>query len=313
MNEYLFGPQEAGERMDSAVARLCGITRSAAQRLIDEDRVRVDGKPVKKNERAAEGQTVSVEIPAPVPAEAAAEDIPLCVVYEDDDVIVVNKPKGMVVHPAAGNETGTLVNALLHHCGDSLSGIGGVARPGIVHRIDKDTAGLLMVAKNDEAHVFLSEQIRDHSFLREYRAIAVGNFREDEGTVDAPIARHPKDRKRMAVVHSETARRAVTHYEVLERFAGFSYLCCRLETGRTHQIRVHLSSLGHPLLGDTVYGGGKTDFEKRLGSLLSGQCLFAAKLGFIHPRTREFMSFEAPLPADFDAILEKLRKNNRID
>ena len=310
MNEYVLTAADAGERIDAVTAKYAAVTRSASQRLIEEGLVTVDGEKVRKNRRAEAGELLTVEIPAPIPAEAQPENIPLNIVYEDDDVIVVNKPKGMVVHPAAGNETGTLVNALLYHCGTSLSGIGGVVRPGIVHRIDKDTSGLLMVAKNDEAHLHLSEQIRDHSFLREYRAIAVGNFRDEEGTVDAPIARHPTDRKRMAVVHSDAARDAVTHYRVLERFSGFTYLACRLETGRTHQIRVHMSSLGHPLLGDTVYGGGKTAFEKHLGSLLCGQCLFAAKLGFVHPKTGEFLSFEAPLPAEFEAILEKLRHIN---
>lgn len=302
----------AGLRLDVWLADALSITRSAAVRLIEDGGVRVDGKPAPKRLKLAGGETVEADIPDPVPAEAQPEEIPLDIVYEDADIVVVNKPAGMVVHPAAGNPTGTLVNALLWHCGERLSGIGGVIRPGIVHRIDKDTSGLLVVAKHDEAHLTLAAGLKDHAIARVYSAIAIGNLREDDGTVDAPIGRHPTDRKRMAVIRDGgSAREAVTHYRVTERFEGFCCVECRLETGRTHQIRVHMASLGHPLLGDPVYGGDKTSFERHHADLIHGQCLHARELHFVHPRTGEPMCFTAPLPADFAAVLEILRRSSR--
>lgn len=290
-----------GERADSFLARTVeGLTRSAAQRLLEEGAVRKNGAPVKKNEKLTEGDVLILSLPEPEPVDILPQDIPLDVVYEDDDVIVVNKPVGMVVHPAAGHPDGTLVNALLHHCGDSLSGINGELRPGIVHRIDRDTSGLLIVAKNDFAHLGLAEQLQDHSLYREYEAICVGNLREDRGTVNAPIARHRTDRKRMAV--DPEGREAVTHWTVLERLSGYAYIQCRLETGRTHQIRVHMASIGHPLLGDVVYG------SKRPYPGLAGQCLHARRLSFVHPRTGERITVECPLPDWFQAVLAKLRR-----
>ena len=290
-----------GERADSFLARTVeGLTRSAAQRLLEEGAVRKNGAPVKKNEKLTEGDTLILSLPEPEPVDILPQDIPLDVVYEDDDVIVVNKPVGMVVHPAAGHPDGTLVNALLHHCGDSLSGINGELRPGIVHRIDRDTSGLLIAAKNDFAHLGLAEQLQDHSLYREYEAICVGNLREDQGTVNAPIARHRTDRKRMAV--DPEGREAVTHWTVLERLSGYAYIQCRLETGRTHQIRVHMASIGHPLLGDVVYG------SKRPYPGLAGQCLHARRLSFVHPRTGKRITVECPLPDWFEAVLAKLRR-----
>lgn len=308
--ETLTVPAEAaGLRLDVWLADALSITRSAAVRLIEDGGVRVGGKPTPKKLKLAGGEAVEADIPDPTPAEAIPQDIPLDIVYEDGDIVVVNKPQGMVVHPAAGNPDGTLVNALLWHCGDSLSGVGGVIRPGIVHRIDKDTSGLLVVAKHDEAHLTLAAGLKEHAIARVYAAIAVGGLREDAGTVDAPIGRHPTDRKRMAILHgSPTAREAVTHYTVLERFEGFCYIACRLETGRTHQIRVHMASLGHPLLGDPVYGSDKTRFERLHPDLIHGQCLHARELRFTHPRTGEPMCFTAPLPDNFAAVLEKLRR-----
>ena len=302
-------PETAGERLDVCVAALGDMTRSAAKRLIEEGHVTVNGAPANKKYKVAAGDTVEIRVPDPVAVDLAAEDIPLDVVYEDDDVIVINKPSGMVVHPAPGNESGTLVNALMAHCGDSLSGINGEIRPGIVHRIDKDTSGLLVCAKNDDAHVFLSSLLKTHDIRRVYHAVVVGNLREDEGTVNAPIARHRTDRKRMAVYPAGTpdAREAITHYRVLERYHGYTYAEMRLETGRTHQIRVHMSSISHPLIGDPVYGGGKTPFEKKHARLLDGQCLHAAELSFPHPRTGELMTFHAPLPENFERILTLLR------
>ena len=297
-----------GLRIDVYLAENTELTRSAAQRLLsDEEAVSVNGLRVPKNYRVCAGDVVEVEIPAPIPLEVLPEDIPLDVVYEDDDVILVNKPKGMVVHPAPGNYTGTLVSALLHHCGNSLSGINGVIRPGIVHRIDRDTSGVLVVAKNDRAHLSLAAQIKEHSVNRIYHAIVLGNLKNDSGTIDAPLARHPIDRKKMAVSKSPDARRAVTHYTVLERLGGFTYCCFRLETGRTHQIRVHMAHLGHPLLGDPVYGSGKNAFESRNASILNGQCLHAKLLGFVHPTSQEYVAFETPLPPYFTQILDKLR------
>ena len=310
LNTFSVSPSEASKRLDVFVSEMASLSRSAAARLIDDGKVKVNGKSVPKNCKLSANDTVEVEIPEAEPCEAIAENIPLDVIYEDDDIIVICKPQGMVVHPAAGNTTGTLVNALLYHCGNSLSGIGGVVRPGIVHRIDKDTGGLLVVAKNDEAHIFLSEQLKVHGVSRIYTAIALGNFKEDSGTVDAPIGRHPVDRKKMAIIRSadKKARNAVTHWSVLERFGRFTVVRCELETGRTHQIRVHMASIGHPLLGDSVYGGAGTDFEVKNKSLIKGQCLFAAELHLTHPRTRERMVFKAPLPKNFVQTIEKLRR-----
>ncbi len=301
--------EQAGKRADVLLSEALGITRSAAERLIESENVNIDGKSVTKSLKVSVGQSFEVEIPDPEPSEAVPEDIPLDIIYEDDDLIVINKPKGTVVHPAPGNTSGTLVNALLYHCGNSLSGVGGVIRPGIVHRIDKDTSGLLVVAKNDETHLALSEQLKTHTISRVYYAIAVGNFGSETGTVNAPIGRHPTDRKKMAVIKSgKNAKEAITHYTVLEHFSGFTYIKCRLETGRTHQIRVHMSYIGHPLMGDTVYGGGKTKFEVCNKALISGQCLHAGELEFIHPRLHALMHFEAPFPPYFAELLEKLRK-----
>ncbi len=290
--------EESGERIDALLARF-SMTRSAAQRLLEQGRVTLGGEPVPKNRRTAPGEVYVCELPEPEPAEPEAQDIPLDVVYEDSDVIVVNKPRGMVVHPAAGHPDGTLVNALLHHCGDSLSGIGGERRPGIVHRLDKDTSGLLIAAKNDFSHLALSAQLADRSLSRVYEAVAKGSFREDAGTVDAPIGRCAADRKRMAVT-DRGSRPAVTHWEVLTRYNGWTHIRCVLETGRTHQIRVHMAYIGHPLLGDPVYGSGRP--EKGL----SGQCLHAKELKFVHPRSGEPIHLETPLPPYFQEVLGRL-------
>ena len=290
-----------GDRIDSFLSHALSITRSAAQHLLEQGRVTsCDGKPLGKSLRLAGGEVLNIELPEPEPCEAVAQDIPLDIVYEDADLLVVNKPKGMVVHPAAGNPDGTLVNALLHHCGDSLSGINGVMRPGIVHRIDKDTSGLLIVAKNDKAHGGLAEQIKEHSFTRIYEAVIVGHLRQMQGTVNAPIGRHPVQRKKMAVT-DRNSKPAVTHYEVLEEFAGYSHVRLKLETGRTHQIRVHMAYLGHPVAGDTVYGGTKQPAELR------GQCLHAKVIGFVHPITGAYLEFESKLPEYFDTFLKKIR------
>ncbi|MCH5304538.1 MAG: RluA family pseudouridine synthase [Ruminococcus sp.] len=277
------------------------LTRSAAATLIEKDNVIINGKSINKNYKLREGDKIEIEIPAPVLYEAKAEKIPLDIVYEDNDLIVVNKPKGMVVHPAAGNFEGTLVNALLYHCKDNLSGINGVLRPGIVHRIDKNTSGLLIVAKNDKAHKHLAEQIKEHSFTREYEAIAVGNIKDDKGTVDAPIGRHRTDRKRMTVT-DRNSKNAITHYEVIARYKGYTQIKCILETGRTHQIRVHMAYIGHPVSGDDVYGikKEKVNFE--------GQCLHARKIGFVHPSTEEYLEFTSELPEYFRNHLDKLEK-----
>ena len=298
-------------RLDAFVASQDdSISRSAAVRLCEQGDITVNGKTVKKNYAVREGDEVEVVLPDPLPAEAVPQDIPLDIVYEDDDIIVINKPEGMVVHPAAGNEDGTLVNALLYHCGDSLSGIGGVSRPGIVHRIDKDTAGLLVVAKNDAAHISLSDQLKRHEVSRIYSAIVIGGMREDSGTVNAPLGRDLRDRKKMAVIRdpSKPSREAVTHWSVLERYEGFCLVRCQLETGRTHQIRVHMSSIGHPLMGDTTYGGGRTKFEAQHKDLICGQCLFAGELSLTHPRTGERMHFSVPRPENFEVLLSLLRK-----
>ncbi len=294
--------EQAGARLDKFAAEGSTLTRSAIERLIAEENLLVNGKPAAKNLRLREGDEVSLTLPPPELAEAQPQNIPLYVVYEDDDLIVVNKPVGMVVHPAPGNPDGTLVNALLYRCGNSLSGVGGVVRPGIVHRIDKDTSGLLVVAKNDDSHLRLSAELKGHNIRRTYYAIALGNFKEERGTVDAPIGRHPVDRKSMAVIHNAElrARDAITHWEVLARGdhdgQSFTLLRCELETGRTHQIRVHMAYLGHPLLGDSVYGGAGTRFEAKHRSMICGQCLHAGELTFTHPRTGEGLHLSAPFP-----------------
>ena len=300
MTPLLLRADKAGERADQLIARLAPeLTRSAAQRLLEEGAVTRNGRPVKKNYKAAEGDVLEVALPDPEPVEAVPQDIPLDVVYEDGDVIVVNKPVGLVVHPAAGHPDGTLVNALLYHCGNSLSGINGALRPGIVHRIDRDTSGLIVAAKNDFAHQALAAQLADHSLYREYEAVCVGVLKEDAGTVDAPIGRNPTDRKKMAV-DRKSGRPAVTHWSVLARYPGHTHIRCKLETGRTHQIRVHLAFLGHPLLGDTVYGA------KKPVPGLAGQCLHARRLSFLHPRTGERLTLECPLPPWFEQVLTKL-------
>ena len=291
--------EQGGERVDKALSNLLpDLSRSALQRLLESGAVTINGQTAAKKEKVSAGDVVELTVPDPVLSEAKPEDIPLDIVYEDADLLVVNKPKGMVVHPAAGNPDGTLVNALLFHCGASLSGIGGVIRPGIVHRIDKDTSGLLIVAKNDAAHNHLAAQIKEHSFTREYEAVVHGKIKDDRGTIHAPIGRHPKDRKKMAVI-GENGRDAVTHYTVLERLGAFTYVRLALETGRTHQIRVHLARIGHPVAGDALYGPKKP--EKGL----EGQCLHAKSIGFIHPGTGERLFFDSELPPYFTAFLSK--------
>lgn len=294
---------DQGERIDAFVSLAAEVSRSRAVTLIEENNVTVNGNTVAKNYRLKQGDKVEVVIPDAKPLEIKAENIPLNVVYEDEHLLVVNKPKGMVVHPASGVYEGTLVNALLNHCGDSLSGINGILRPGIVHRIDKDTSGLLMVAKNDFAHNFLAEQIKEHSFHREYEAIVYGNVKADRGRIDAPIGRHPVNRKQMAVT-DKNSKEAVTHFEVIERLNGFTHIRCRLETGRTHQIRVHMSYIGHSVAGDEVYGPRKCIKE------LKGQCLHARKLGFIHPETKEYMEFCSELPEYFLDFKKGLENGN---
>ena len=296
--ELTAATEHAGVRLDAFLSADGALTRSQAARLIAEGRVRVNGKPAAKSARLSGGETVTVDVPQLRETALPPQDIPLDVVYEDDDVIVVNKPTGLVVHPAPGHPDGTLVNALLHHCGDSLSGIGGEKRPGIVHRIDRDTSGLIIAAKNDAAHLALSAQLKDHSLSRTYECLVTGNMKQDSGTVDAPIGRSSADRKKMAVV--PTGRRAVTHWEVVARYPGVTHLRCRLETGRTHQIRVHMAYIGHPILGDTVYGA------KKAVPGLTGQCLHAAGLRFVHPRTGEPVELHCPLPPEFTAMLQKL-------
>lgn len=293
-------PEDAGKRLDGFLAeKLPELTRSGAQKLLESGCVLVQGKAGGKSLRMQPGWQVEGTLPPPEMAEILPQEIPLDIVYEDNDLLVVNKPKDMVVHPAPGNPDGTLVNALLAHCGDSLSGINGVIRPGIVHRIDKDTSGLLIVAKNDAAHQKLAAQIQVHSFTREYEAVVYGNVKQDEGTVDAPIGRHPIDRKRMAVTE-KASRNAVTHYRVLARYRGFTHVRLRLETGRTHQIRVHMAYLGHPVAGDPVYG------PKKVITSLGGQCLHARTIGFIHPRTGEYLEFTSDLPDYFTSFLKSL-------
>ena len=294
--------EHAGARIDSFLAaQLSGVSRSAAARLIEQGCVLCDGKRPDKSYRMAGSETVSVTLPEAAETEVVAQDIALDVVYEDDDVIVVNKPTGLVVHPAPGHPDGTLVNALLHHCGDSLSGVGGEKRPGIVHRIDRDTSGLIIAAKNDAAHLGLAAQLSDHTLARTYECLVAGNLREDSGTVDAPIGRHHTDRKKMAVT-PHNSRHAVTHWEVIARYPGATHVRCRLETGRTHQIRVHMAHIGHPILGDTVYGA------KKAVPGLTGQCLHAVGLRFIHPRTGETVELHCGLPEEFEKYLKKLNK-----
>ncbi len=302
MDESLFHIQakESGERIDALLARtVADLTRSGAQRLLEDGCVSLDGAAVKKNYKVRAGDLFTVELPPPADLPLIPQALPLDIVFEDEDVIVVNKARGMVVHPAPGHPDGTLVNALLYHCGDSLSGIGGEKRPGIVHRIDKDTSGLLIVAKNDFAHQQLSAQLADRSLSRVYEAVVHGSFREDAGTIDRPIGRHPTDRKRMAVTE-KNSRSAVTHWQVLTRYRGFTHIRCKLETGRTHQIRVHMASLGHPLLGDFTYGAPSP--EKGL----EGQCLHARCLQFIHPRSGAAIRLESELPPYFRDVLGKL-------
>ena len=301
--ELTAATEHAGVRLDAFLSADGALTRSQAARLIAEGRVRVNGKPAAKSARLSGGETVTVDVPQLRETALPPQDIPLDVVYEDDDVIVVNKPTGLVVHPAPGHPDGTLVNALLHHCGDSLSGIGGEKRPGIVHRIDRDTSGLIIAAKNDAAHLALSAQLKDHSLSRTYECLVTGNMKQDSGTVDAPIGRSSADRKKMAVV--PTGRRAVTHWEVVARYPGVTHLHCRLETGRTHQIRVHMAYIGHPILGDTVYGA------KKPVPGLTGQCLHATGLRFIHPRTGEPVELHCPLPPEFTAMLQKLQNKSQ--
>ena len=293
--------ESKNQRLDAFLASsLDGLTRSQAARLIESGEVAVNGETAGKSYKLAGGEDIAVTLPEPEPVEAVPQDIPLDVVYEDADVIVVNKPSGMVVHPAPGHPDGTLVNALLYHCAGTLSGVGGALRPGIVHRIDRDTSGLIIAAKNDAAHQYLSAQLADHTLARTYECIVVGKLREDRGTVDAPIARHPTDRKRMAVVAG--GREAVTHWEVIARYPGYTHVRCRLETGRTHQIRVHMAYIGHPILGDTVYGA------KKEVPGLTGQCLHAVGLRFLHPRTHEVVELFCPLPEEFTRMLQKIRK-----
>lgn len=292
--------EESGERIDALLSRnLDGFSRSQIQKLLEQGAVTLDGKALKKNFRCTAGESYDILLPDMAELPLEPQDIPLDIVYEDDDLIVVNKQRGLVVHPAPGHPDGTLVNALLYHCGDSLSGIGGQRRPGIVHRIDKDTSGLIIVAKNDFAHQGLSAQLSDHSLCREYEAIVRGNFKTDGGTVDRPIGRHPVDRKRMAVT-DRNSKPAVTHWQLLASYHGYSHILCRLETGRTHQIRVHMASIGHPLLGDFTYGAPSPDKG------LEGQCLHARRLRFVHPRSGEEMELETSLPDYFTAVLTRL-------
>lgn len=298
-NTYTVIARESGERIDALLAKeIDDLTRSQAVRLIEQGAVTLRCAPIKKNHRVTAGEVFVAEIPEPEETELIAQSISLDVVFEDEDVIVVNKPRGMVVHPAPGHPDQTLVNALLYHCGDSLSGVGGEKRPGIVHRIDKDTSGLIIAAKNDYAHRFLSAQLSDHTLARTYECVVRGRVKQDEGTISAPIGRHRSDRKRMCV--TPDGREAVTHYEVIARYSGYTHLRCHLETGRTHQIRVHMAHIGHPILGDMVYGS--TGAEKGL----EGQCLHARALRFIHPRTQQPIELESPLPDYFTAVLTRL-------
>lgn len=300
--EFFIEEKDSGIRIDRVLTeKMEEYSRSYLQKLLKEQQVSVNHKPAKANYKVQTGDSVCVMVPELKEPDITAEEIPLDILYEDDYLLVVNKPKGMVVHPSAGHMEGTLVNAVLAHCEGKLSGINGVLRPGIVHRIDRDTTGALLICKDDAAHRDLAEQLKVHSIKRRYRAVVYGNFKEDEGTVEGPIGRHPTDRKKMAINY-KNGKDAVTHYRVLERFGNTTYIECRLETGRTHQIRVHMSSIGHPLLGDEVYGDKKNAYH------LQGQALHAMILGFVHPHTGEYMEFEAPLPEYFVKLLDKLRK-----
>ncbi len=306
MRQHFLVPEEQEDiRIDRYLAETCeNLSRSYIQKLLKDGEVLVDGKAVKASYKVCSGDQVIVDIPEAVEPEILAEDMDLDILYEDPDVILVNKPKGMVVHPAAGHYSGTLVNGLMAHCKDQLSGINGVMRPGIVHRIDRDTTGVLIVCKNDFAHNAVAAQLKEHSITRRYLALVHGVIKEDEGTVDAPIGRHPTERKKMSI-NEKNGRHAVTHYRVLRRFSHYTYIECRLETGRTHQIRVHMASIGHPLLGDEVYGPRKCPFS------LQGQTLHAAVLGFVHPRTGEYLEFQAPLPEYFEKLLKNLETGDR--
>ncbi|MBW4844199.1 MAG: RluA family pseudouridine synthase [Lachnospiraceae bacterium] len=299
--EFVVAPEDAGVRIDRYLSDQCqDISRSYLQKLLKEESVLVEEKTVKSNYKVNTGDRISLTLPEIREPEIVPEDIPLDIIYEDKDIILINKPKGMVVHPAAGHYSGTLVNGLMSHCRSGLSGINGVMRPGIVHRIDMDTTGVLIVCKNDMAHNSISQQLKEHSITRRYAAIVHGVLKDDEGTINAPIGRHPIDRKKMSI-NEKNGRDAITHYRVLERFRQYTYIECQLETGRTHQIRVHMASTGHPLLGDSVYGPAKCPFR------LNGQTLHAGVLGIIHPRTGEYMEFSAPLPDYFEELLRKLR------
>ena len=306
MNSWFVDTDANNMRIDRFISeRMADTSRSYIQKLIKDELVTVDSKVVKSNYKVKEGEWVKIVLPEPVSLDIEAENIPLDILYEDSDVLLVNKPKDMVVHPSAGHVTGTLVNALLYHCKDSLSSINGVMRPGIVHRIDKDTTGILIICKNDKAHNCIAEQLKVHSITRRYHALVWNNVTDDTGTVDAPIGRHPVDRKKMAINH-KNGKHAVTHYKVLERFGQYTYIQCELETGRTHQIRVHMASIGHPLVGDPVYGPAKQPFKT------VGQMLHAKVFGFIHPSTNEYMEFETDLPEYFQLILEKLRNKRTV-
>lgn len=303
---YIVESEDAGKRVDVFLTNeLEEVSRSFIQKLISDEKIKVNQKTIKSNYKLRLDDIIDVEIPDPEPVEILAEPIPLDILYEDKDIIVVNKPQGMVVHPAPGHYTGTLVNALLYHCKDDLSGINGLLRPGIVHRIDKDTSGVLMVAKNDYSHNHLALQLKEHSITRKYNAIVYHNIVNDEGTINAPIGRHPTERKKMAVTQ-KNSRHAITHYTVLERFGQFTLIEAQLETGRTHQIRVHMKHIGHPLLGDPVYGPKSQPYN------INGQMLHARVLGFIHPSKKEYMEFEAPIPKYFMDVIEKLRKNAHL-
>lgn len=304
MEEQHFICELNNTRIDKFLAdQMPETSRSYIQKLVKEGLVTVNGNIVKSNYKTSVGDNVSISIPELTEPDIVAEDIPLDIIYEDDDILIVNKPKGMVVHPSAGHYSGTLVNAIMYHCKDNLSGINGVMRPGIVHRIDMDTTGSLLVCKNDIAHQSLAEQLKEHSITRKYQAIVIGNIKEDSGTVDKPIGRHPTDRKKMSVV-AKNGREAVTHFKVLERFSNYTYIECQLETGRTHQIRVHMASIGHPILGDITYGPAKCPYK------LQGQTLHAKTLGFIHPRTNQYVEFDAPLPEYFQKLLNRFRNQS---
>ncbi len=298
--EYTFTVDKPGVRIDAFLSNeIADMSRSFIQKLIEDKSILVNDKATKSNYKLKANDNIFVCIPEPKEVEIVPENIPLDIVYEDDDIIVINKPKGMVVHPAAGHLSGTMVNALMYHCKDNLSGINGELRPGIVHRIDRDTTGLIVACKNDKAHKFIAEQLAVHSITRKYQAIVYGNIKEDTGTVDAPIYRHPQDRKRMAVV--DNGKEAITHYKILERFGDYTHIECQLETGRTHQIRVHMSYIKHPLLGDELYGNPNKKFK------LEGQCLHAKTLGFIHPTTKEYIEFDSELPEYFSKLIMRLR------